>query len=73
MNSSKKHDFDRDIEIDDSSDHERTEREYQESMLELVAAFNQTLKNRKDKKLQQARKAQQNTVKQVHNHLWKWE
>ena len=73
MNSSKVHDFDRDIEIDDSSDNERVEREYQESMLELVAIFNQSLKNRKDKKLQQAQKAQQNTVKEVHNRLWKWE
>ena len=62
MNSSKVHDFDRDIKIDDSSDLERTEREYQESMLELVATFNQAMKNRTDKKLQQAQKAQQNTV-----------
>ena len=62
MNSSKVPDFDRDIKIDDSSDLERTEREYQESMLELVATFNQALKNRTDKKLKQAQKAQQNTV-----------
>ena len=62
MNSSKVPDFDRDIKIDDSSDLERTEREYQESMLELVATFNQALKKRTDKKLKQAQKAQQNTV-----------
>ena len=43
--------FERDIEIDDESDLERSEREYQESMLELVAIFNQSLKNRKEKKL----------------------
>ena len=39
-------DFDRDIKLDKSSDSEQSEREYQTSMLELVAAFNQSMKNR---------------------------
>ena len=51
MNSSQVSNFERDIEIDDESDFERSEREYQERALDLVATFNQALKNRKDKKL----------------------
>ena len=39
-------DFDCDIKLDNSSDSEQSEREYQQSMLELVAAFNQSMKNR---------------------------